>query len=253
MQNGIFYTNQAAQDLFIKQIEPLLNIEHTLPDSYKRHHGTGGDFLEHLLGKKIDNVSSPDLFNKIELKTKLESSSSLISLITKAPNNGNLLRTEYGKTAINDNDGLPYKRLNATIRYSNFIKSKNPYTFKLNFDEQEERLYILVKDSVSGIILDENRIYYNFADLQKVVDNKLKIVALVSFSKREENNKWIYKYKNFNIVNINTDLLLDLIKTDKIKLDVRMGMYKTGKNKGRLHDHGTGLRISAQDFLSLNN
>ena len=31
-------------------------------------------------------------------------------------------------------------------------------------------------------------------------------------------------------------------------VDIRIGAYKTGKNKGKTHDHGTGFRINKEDL-----
>jgi len=41
------------------------------------------------------------------------------------------------------------------------------------------------------------------------------------------------------------------VEGNKLKIDIRIGMYRTGKNKGKYHDHGTGFRISKRDFLHL--
>ena len=40
-------------------------------------------------------------------------------------------------------------------------------------------------------------------------------------------------------------------KKDKLKIDIRIGVYRTGKNKGKYHDHGTGFRINSRDFLEI--
>ncbi len=31
-------------------------------------------------------------------------------------------------------------------------------------------------------------------------------------------------------------------------VDIRIGSYKSGKNKGKTHDHGTGFRIKPSDL-----
>ena len=41
------------------------------------------------------------------------------------------------------------------------------------------------------------------------------------------------------------------VESDKLKIDIRIGVYRSGKNKGKYHDHGTGFRINKRDFLLL--
>ncbi len=32
-------------------------------------------------------------------------------------------------------------------------------------------------------------------------------------------------------------------------VDIRIGVYNTGKNKGKTHDHGTGFRITLDKLI----
>ena len=34
-------------------------------------------------------------------------------------------------------------------------------------------------------------------------------------------------------------------------IDIRIGSYKSGKNLGKTHDHGTGFRIKPEDLKNL--
>ena len=42
--------------------------------------------------------------------------------------------------------------------------------------------------------------------------------------------------------------LLKLIDRGRLMIDIRIGSYKTGKMKGKPHDHGTGFRIRPEDL-----
>lgn len=44
---------------------------------------------------------------------------------------------------------------------------------------------------------------------------------------------------------------MQLIDDGKLMVDIRIGSYKSGKNKGKPHDHGTGFRIKPVDLDSL--
>ena len=40
---------------------------------------------------------------------------------------------------------------------------------------------------------------------------------------------------------------MQLAETGEIYVDLRIGQYHNGKNKGKTHDHGTGFRIREID------
>jgi len=42
-----------------------------------------------------------------------------------------------------------------------------------------------------------------------------------------------------------------LLESGDICFDLRMGAYKTGKRKGKSHDHGSGFRIKAKNINKL--
>ena len=44
---------------------------------------------------------------------------------------------------------------------------------------------------------------------------------------------------------------LKLLVQGKIMYDIRMGCYQSGKNIGKLHDHGSGFRIKPIDLPKL--
>ena len=41
------------------------------------------------------------------------------------------------------------------------------------------------------------------------------------------------------------------VENDKLKIDIRIGSYRSGKNTGKYHDHGTAFRINKRDFMEL--
>lgn len=44
---------------------------------------------------------------------------------------------------------------------------------------------------------------------------------------------------------------INAVKNGTIKYDIRIGSYKSGKSKGKVHDHGSGFRIRKNDISSL--
>ena len=66
-------------------------------------------------------------------------------------------------------------------------------------------------------------------------------------------NEKFHFLEAYLLSNLNTDKFKAAIKSDKLKVDIRIGVYRSGKTKGRYHDHGTGFRINKRDFLRLFN
>ncbi len=50
---------------------------------------------------------------------------------------------------------------------------------------------------------------------------------------------------------LNVSKFQTAIEKDYLKVDIRIGVYRSGKNKGKYHDHGTGFRMQKKDFLAL--
>ena len=50
---------------------------------------------------------------------------------------------------------------------------------------------------------------------------------------------------------VSPSYIIDLIEQANIMIDIRLGTYRTGKNTGKLHDHGTAFRIKKQDIYHL--
>lgn len=47
------------------------------------------------------------------------------------------------------------------------------------------------------------------------------------------------------------DKFKSAIKNDKLKIDIRIGVYRSDENKAKYHDHGTAFRINKNNFLEL--
>lgn len=219
---------------------------------YERSHdGSEGIFLETLFDKKADNLSVAD-WNGIELKTQKKSSGSLLTLVSKTPINGNVLRQRYGKIAY-DKNGAPYHRLNATISATQFTQTKsNRYNFKVVCDDVNKKIFIEIKDATTGYIHKDVDVFWSYEDIEKII-SKLKNVALFSCDVSiNDSGKNEIVYSQFEILHLD-DLsdFIDLINKGIIKIDIRMGMYQSGKKIGQLHDHGTAFRINMKAYRSM--
>ena len=69
--------------------------------------------------------------------------------------------------------------------------------------------------------------------------------------KRKTKNEKFYYSEAYFLSGLNIKKFKNAIKKDKLKIDIRIGVYRSGPKKGKYHDHGTGFRINKRDFLHL--
>ena len=80
----------------------------------------------------------------------------------------------------------------------------------------------------------------------------MKNLALISAEVRRIDSIEYFKYTSCTLYyDISFDRFINLIDQGNIMIDIRLGTYRSGKNIGKLHDHGTGFRIKKQDIHCL--
>lgn len=207
-----------------------------------RLHDTGiGKTFEDLVNVVENNKQRIDYLDELELKSSRDLSQSMVTLFTKSPSYppqaNTLLRLKFGK----DEKGL--KILHTTIPGNKFNTFLERYGFKLEVNEKEKRIYILIKNLKSDTLIDFV-CYYTFEDLKKIIEKKCKNIAFVTAKIRKENGKEFFHFeKAVLLTELTFDKFLKAIKEGDIFYDIRIGVYRTGKNKGKTHDHGSGFRI----------
>ena len=207
-----------------------------------RINNTGiGKTFEDLVNVVENNKQEVDYLDELELKSSRELSKSMITLFTKAPSHppqaNTLLRLKFGK----DEKGL--KILHTTIPGNKFNTFLGRYGFKLEINEKEMKIYILIKDLRSETLIDF-LCYYTFEDLKKIIESKCKNIAFVTAKIRKEHEKEFFHFeKAMLLTGLTFDKFLKAIKDGNIFYDIRIGVYRSGKNKGKTHDHGSGFRI----------
>ncbi|MBX2930415.1 MAG: hypothetical protein KF781_00550 [Chitinophagaceae bacterium] len=72
----------------------------------------------------------------------------------------------------------------------------------------------------------------------------MKNLLLVLADTKEVKSKKHYHYTNAEIYhNFRFENFLNCITDGSIMFDIRIGVYNSGKNIGKTHDHGSGFRI----------
>lgn len=200
-----------------------------------------GKTLEDLLGIPENNLGEPD-FGEYELKSARINSGSMLTILTlapKPPKSNTKLRLKYGYSSpAYDNDE---KVLHSTLNAVNFTTISNTgHSLKVNCND--DRIYIASETEIEEIYWDRESIRKAF---EKKYKNKLVYVKAESKGNGKEEE---FKFVSAEAVSgFDYDGLISLLEQGKIYVDLRIGQYHSGKNKGKTHDHGTGFRIRESD------
>lgn len=210
-----------------------------------------GKTFEDLLNIDENNSTLAD-FKGIEVKTQRSSTSSMITLFTKSPSYprsvNSELRKQFGRTSTEHNN---HKILFTTIDSTKFTTADGiyDYQFKIEIDELNERLILIVKDAYSDEI-KRNDIYWTFKDIKNSLTKKLINVAHIKADERIYDGNIQFNYNSITFLSeLTFDNLIAAIKCGDLKIDIRLGVYASGRNEGKLHDYGTGFRMSYGNLL----
>lgn len=207
-----------------------------------------GNTFEDLLGKKEDNSQKPDFYD-IELKSHRTVTRSLMTLFSKAPSYPRGVNTYLRKTYGVSEDTYKMKVLNTTLTGGSENSHRGGHSFRAVVNYEDKRVYLQIKDLTTKEIV-ENEIYWSFADLKRVLDKKLKKIAILDGEEKSENGKRYVKYTEMKLfTGLTFEKFLKSIEKGELYIDIRLGVYLTGKNIGKTHDHGTAFRIKIDDLL----
>lgn len=233
-------TKSQAKFQIQELVKKLLSIKKMGFVKTHRANDTGiGKTLEDLLEIKENNLRLPDI-GEVELKAKRIDSQSMLTLATKSPEPRGVNKILFEKYKYKDPEG--YFNLHSTVSGSKL----NPQGFKITLDKH--KLILINKEGINC--------YWPISIFQDVLASKSNKILLV-FAKTKGEPKTINESFHFTESYLLSDLNINKFKkaiaTDKLKIDIRIGVYRSGKFKGKYHDHGTGFRIAKKDFLELFN
>ncbi len=234
-------------DLFINDFLKVKNLGF---QKSRRANSTGiGKTFEDLIGVAENNDAQPDLHG-FEIKSQRSISSSYVTLFTKAPtlpkNANTYLRLNYG---YQDTKYEDIKILHTSAfcgKYNSLITGTQ---FSLQIDRTDERVYILIKQQNGRV---DNSVYYSFESLKKAM-NKIENLAFVVAKTQQNNNIEEFHFTKATLFSgfRSFEHFLNLLEAGIIMYDIRIGAYKSGKNRGKTHDHGSGFRIKRENMHQL--
>jgi len=203
-----------------------------------RAHDTGiGKTLEDLLSIKENNLRLPDV-GDVELKAKRIDFGSMLTVATKSPEPKGVNKVLFEKYKYLDKEKK--YNLHSTVCGSR----KNSQSFKIVFEN--EKLVLKNKSKIEA--------YWPisiFDNVLKAKSDKILLVFAETKGVRKTKNEKFHFTETYLLSNLNINKFKSAVESDKLKIDIRIGVYRSGKNKGKYHDHGTGFRINKRDFLHL--
>lgn len=208
----------------------------------KNNSGIGKTF-EDYIGVVENNIDEPDLFG-YEIKSHREETASYITLFTKSPNfpsrANSYLKDRFG---VPYDDNLALKKLHTSMFASRFNTFGSGLSFRLVNDRMRRIVKIGVYDVVSKELIDDS-VGYTYDCLEKVLKKKLKDLFYVTAERKFiDEDEYFFFSKAEIYSNPSIDKFLELLDRGLIMFDIRIGSYKSGRNIGKAHDHGSGFRI----------
>lgn len=203
-----------------------------------RAHDTGvGKTLEDLLGIKENNLRLPDL-GTVELKAKRLGSGSMLTLATKSPLPRGVNRQLFERYKYRDKSGE--FALHSTLYGSH----ANPQGLRA----------VLVGDQIQINNPHNILAYWPLSVVDGTLKQKSERILLVfaeTYGEPRTSTEGFHYVEAYLLSQFDSSRLQSALQHDKLKIDIRLGQYRSGVSKGKYHDHGTAFRIMKRDFLDL--
>lgn len=211
--------------------------------------GLLGNIFEDLIGIQENNKRSSD-YDGFEIKTRKKDSKTFLTLFNSSINSIN-----SASTYLRENYGCPDEKhylniLNTTVKYMNWNNHRGGYNFKLEINENiGDNLYLKIKNTETSEEVDQNKLFWEI----KTINNLLAKIKNCCIVEGEINkNEKLVKFNKMTIYkDVDISKFWELLKSEYVVIDFRNGVYKSGKNYGKTHDHGTAFRIKMSKFDNL--
>lgn len=208
-----------------------------------------GNAFEDLLDVPENNSTDADFYG-IEFKSQRTTSTALMTLFSKAPTFprgiNTTLRERYGVTdEVHDK-----KILNTTLTGDRENTHRGGYNYKARVDRENELIHLEIRNQETGE-LEELEVWWSFSVLEKALERKLKTIAILHGDEKVENGQRFVRYTKMDILTgLTLEKMITSLEDGELFIDIRIGVYSSGRNIGRTHDHGTAFRIKLDKLLT---
>lgn len=196
-----------------------------------------GKTLEDLLGITENNVPGPNA-EMIELKSARKNVSSMLTLFTKSPLPPKANSTLLERFGYPSSKKEGTKRLETTVNAVDYNEIRGKPGLKIDIQKDVVNLI-----DINGEILG----YWDKETLRNSFERKLqKLLYVKAETRGSGSNEEFWFNEAWLLSGFNFHNFVRLLRRGVIVVDIRIGQYRDG----RLHDHGTGFRVS-RDKLDL--
>lgn len=239
-------------------IQNLINIFKAIKNKHwiksLRSGTTGiGYTFETLIGKNEENFELPDYYS-IEIKTKHKYSKGFITLFNANPDGELLFPIEriINNFGYPDKDFPEYKVFNVSINSNDLLYINKGYKMQLKVDRIKKKIILIAYNFYNKEI--KTNISWSFEMLNEKIKRKNNYLALVIADSKKIDNIEYFKYENIFFYKIKTfEDFINLIEKGIIRITFKISIFKSGKRKGQIHNHGTGFDININDISKLYN
>lgn len=212
--------------------------------------GAVGITFENLLGKEKENFEIPD-YNGIEIKTKLNNSQPYIALFNATPDSYLFeIKRLYETHGYFDIENPDKKIFRVQLYGNKLISINNNLKAKIIVDRKKQLVILNIYNKNNELI--DNNSSWSFEILNEKLMRKLKYLAIIKAYKKVDNEIKYFKYTDYNFYKLKSfENFIDEIENGNIMINFKVGIYKTGKKQGEIHDHGTGFNIKKENITKI--
>lgn len=221
--------------------------------SVSKSFGSVGLTFEKELNKSPDSMYFPDYYG-VEIKCTTRYSNYPFYLFTVAFDGPTFPEIDriVNKYGWFDKDFPDKKVLFTKLSVKQKHKVNRKYYFKLDVDEENEKVYLLVYDLNGKQIEKESYIYTQSIFNHLIV--KLNTLAIVYASKKKANSETYFRYYKTIVYELKSfEVFIKLLKEGIIIVDLISRISKSGSDKGRYRNKNLVFSISKDNMEKLFN
>lgn len=207
-----------------------------------------GYTLEKLLNITENCFAFPDLY-PYEIKTHRCNSKYSISLFNAAPDGEELFEIKrVCKTYGYPDKIIKMSKILCCTMNANEMNSMGiRFRQQLFVDYKSEKIFLNIFNNRLEMI--DNKTWWSFKYLKERYETKLKYLILITARSKCLNGTEYFKYDTITLYQAkNFDTFLKLISNGIINISFKISCFRTGKNVGKIRDHGTGFSIQKSNI-----
>lgn len=160
-------------------------------------------------------------------------------------NDSSRLRKTYGKSISDVN-----KSLRLPISCKNKTLFNDSYYFTLICDKKNKKLFIKITDLNGKQI--EKKVYWDFDVLESMLYKKIKNIVLIDYERKFIDIDEYFRIKLLKVYdNVSFNKFIKEVEKGNVRVYMKVGIFASGNNIGKTHDHGATFQISDTCYKNL--